>query len=218
VVFTSSPLAFRSVAKVLLTPFRKANDWVFASPETEGRKPYWPETHLKYHVQPAAKRLGITKLRKDRDQKMWVFTTLMTLRGSSLTQDFVKALNFIDVVFYKNESVRTKWKNLLTHLSSEAYKAEPVAESTLEKTRDLPAELLVEMAEDLGLGYNFTHIKSNAYYPQALVTTDTDNFVLRKKLIAALNGQGVLSVKLVEDAPAPAASTAIGKFIMPPKK
>jgi hypothetical protein len=144
--------------------------------------------------------------KQKRDQKLWVFGTLMTLRGSSLTQDFVKALNFIDVVFYENQTVRTKWKNLLTHLSSDAYKGEQISQGTLEHTRDLQAELLVEMAKDLGFGYDFTHIKERAYYPQALVTTDIDNLVIGKKLIAALNGQGALGVKLVEDAaPVPAA-------------
>ncbi|HXY25379.1 MAG TPA: DUF6680 family protein [Candidatus Acidoferrum sp.] len=81
-----------------------------------------------------------------RDQKLWVFGTLMTNRAT-ITPDFVKALNFIDVVFYKNEVVRGKGKKLLTHLSSDAYKAQPIAEATLEHTRDLLAELLVEMGQ-----------------------------------------------------------------------
>ena len=140
--------------------------------------------------------------KQKRDQKLWVFGTLMTMRGSSLSQDYVKALNFIDVVFYKNTMVREKWKKLLTHLSSAAYKAVPILPNTIERTRDLIAELLVEMAKDLGFGYDFTHIKDNAYYPQALVTADNDIFNMRQKVIAALDGKGVLSVKLVEDAPA----------------
>ena len=36
-------------------------DWVFASPDMDGKQPYWPETPLKCYVQPAAKRVGITK-------------------------------------------------------------------------------------------------------------------------------------------------------------
>jgi integrase len=43
------------------TLYRQNDDWVFASPDTDGKQPYWPETLLKCHVQPAAKRLGITK-------------------------------------------------------------------------------------------------------------------------------------------------------------
>jgi integrase len=41
--------------------YRGPDDWVFASPEMDGKQPYWPETPLKCYVQPTAKRLGITK-------------------------------------------------------------------------------------------------------------------------------------------------------------
>jgi len=41
--------------------YRQPEDWVFASPKMKGKQPYWPETPLKCFVQPAAKRLGITK-------------------------------------------------------------------------------------------------------------------------------------------------------------
>jgi hypothetical protein len=116
-----------------------------------------------------------------RDQKLYVFGTLMTLRGGTVTQDYVKALNFIDVVFYKTAAVRTKWKNVLTHLSADGYTAQPILPATIERTRDLTAELLVEMAKDLGFDYDFTHIKENAYYPQVLVTADEDTFIMRQK-------------------------------------
>jgi len=43
------------------TLYRQNDDWVFASPDVGGKQPYWPETVLKCHVQPTAKRLGITK-------------------------------------------------------------------------------------------------------------------------------------------------------------
>ena len=37
------------------------DDWVFASPESEGKKPYWPDMVLKRQIRPAAERAGITK-------------------------------------------------------------------------------------------------------------------------------------------------------------
>jgi hypothetical protein len=42
-------------------PYRQVGDWVFASPDMDGKQPYWPETPLKCYVHPAAKRVGITK-------------------------------------------------------------------------------------------------------------------------------------------------------------
>lgn len=42
-------------------PYQQQGDWVFASPDRDGKQPYWPETMLKCYVQPAAKRVGIAK-------------------------------------------------------------------------------------------------------------------------------------------------------------
>lgn len=43
------------------TEYSKPEDWVFASPRTNGGKPYWPETLLRRFIWPAAKAVGITK-------------------------------------------------------------------------------------------------------------------------------------------------------------
>jgi integrase len=38
------------------------DDWVFASPDADGAKPYWPDSLLKRHIRPAVERAGIKKL------------------------------------------------------------------------------------------------------------------------------------------------------------
>ena len=43
------------------TPYNHEDDWVFASPYTNGMRPYWPDSALKDHIQPAAVEAGITK-------------------------------------------------------------------------------------------------------------------------------------------------------------
>jgi integrase len=43
------------------TPYPTDDDWVFASPFTEGKRPYWPDSALKDHIQPAASAAGINK-------------------------------------------------------------------------------------------------------------------------------------------------------------
>lgn len=43
------------------SPFNQPGDWVFASPASGGKKPYWPDMALNRHVRPAAIKLGITK-------------------------------------------------------------------------------------------------------------------------------------------------------------
>jgi integrase len=43
------------------TRFSAADDWVFASPHSKGKFPYWPGGVLKNHFHPAAQRAGIAK-------------------------------------------------------------------------------------------------------------------------------------------------------------
>jgi site-specific recombinase XerD len=57
---------FRALAGALLiwrdhTLYCQDDDWVFASPFTNGKRPYWPESALKDHIKPAAIAAGITK-------------------------------------------------------------------------------------------------------------------------------------------------------------
>jgi integrase len=44
------------------TQYREPTDWVFASPNSRGVKPYWPNTLLVRQIQPAAERAGIDKV------------------------------------------------------------------------------------------------------------------------------------------------------------
>ena len=41
--------------------FRQPTDWVFASPATQGRLPFWGQTLLRHFIRPTALKLGITK-------------------------------------------------------------------------------------------------------------------------------------------------------------
>lgn len=43
------------------TRFRGPEDWVFASPHTRGSKPYRGQPLMRYYIQPAGRRVGITK-------------------------------------------------------------------------------------------------------------------------------------------------------------
>jgi integrase len=43
------------------TLYNQDDDWVFASPFTNGERPYWPDSALKDHVKPGATKAGISK-------------------------------------------------------------------------------------------------------------------------------------------------------------
>jgi hypothetical protein len=43
----------------LQSPYPTDDDWVFASPHSGGKLPYWPGSLYKAHLEPAAKEIGI---------------------------------------------------------------------------------------------------------------------------------------------------------------
>jgi len=55
-----------SLAQALLewrrhTSFRKREDWVFASPHSNGKRPYWAQPIMRCHVAPASRRIQLQK-------------------------------------------------------------------------------------------------------------------------------------------------------------
>jgi integrase len=55
-----------SLAQALLewrrhTSFRKREDWVFASPHSSGKHPYWAQAIMRYHIAPASRRIQLQK-------------------------------------------------------------------------------------------------------------------------------------------------------------
>lgn len=142
--------------------------------------------------------LGWQRRKEKRDQKAWVFGTLMSLRAQQLAPDYVRALNCIDVVFYNNSKVRERWKVLLAHFCSDAFKKDPVDQSAIERARDLAAELMAEMAKDLGYQYDHTHIKENAYYPKLFGDLQIRGLQLLEKGTDLVEGRSSLRVKLEE--------------------
>ena len=42
-----------------LTPYTGPSDWVFASPYTKGKRPFWPGSFMSNHLQPVARALGL---------------------------------------------------------------------------------------------------------------------------------------------------------------
>jgi integrase len=45
-----------------LTAYRSPGDWVFASPATNGKRPFWPDSMLSQYIQPVAVAAGFGKI------------------------------------------------------------------------------------------------------------------------------------------------------------
>jgi hypothetical protein len=108
--------------------------------------------------------LGFQKRNEKQQQKFLVFSTLMSLRApGTMAAEYVRALNYIDVVFYNNSKVRDRWRTLLADYCGQPLSKDTPPETVqnlLDRRRDLTAELLAEMARDLGYNFDHTHIKN----------------------------------------------------------
>jgi integrase len=45
-----------------LTPYSAPDDWVFASPFTQGKRPYWPAALMANHIRPLLRELGFPEI------------------------------------------------------------------------------------------------------------------------------------------------------------
>lgn len=122
----------------------------------------------------------IERRREDYRRRLWVFTTLMANRSAIGSAEFVRALNCIDVVFYKNIAVRCGFKELVHHLSSIGWEPKPSPQPPSEKVRELLTLLLALMALDLDFGLNPAEIKEDACMAPPYDANDSEWRTLRQ--------------------------------------
>lgn len=136
--------------------------------------------------------------RENRKTKRWVFTTLMTYRATRLNQNFVQALNVIDVVFNgKSEDerqVRTSWKVLLDHLGTDQQ-----PQASQDKAVDLTIKLLVVMGRVLDYEFDEVHLKRQVYLPVGHAEVEREQNELRQKLLRVLRGDLRIPIAVFQD-------------------
>lgn len=113
--------------------------------------------------------LGITwwrdKRNKSKEEKLFVFRTLMATRADPWNASHISALNLIDLAFYDEKLVRDSWKEYLDHLNTT--RPEDSASGIVWDQRrvDLFVSLLAAMSGGLGFDFDRVHIKNQGYYP-----------------------------------------------------
>lgn len=114
-----------------------------------------------------------------KNEKIKIFTILMSKRYDITAEESVNALNMIDVVFYESEKVRSAWKSFLeaTNLPDS-----PTKNPTI---NDRHLKLLEVIAENIGYKeIRWDDIKQY-YYPVGLADLRQDEAVLRRVQIDA---------------------------------
>jgi Family of unknown function (DUF6680) len=144
-----------------------------------------------------ATQLWMQARKAQRDAKLWVFNQLMAHRAQPINVNFVQAFNLIDAVFYNSAEVRQKRKDFMDVAGLEG---RDLTAQELEKIKDLVAEMLAKMGNDLGFEFDHTEIKNTGYYPKGFVQIDTEQAAVRAKVIEVLDGKP-LKVVVKEEPP-----------------
>ncbi|MGY3325740.1 DUF6680 family protein [Pseudomonas sp. TE3911] len=146
----------------------------------------------------------LERIGEARNQKMWIFSTLMATRGSWLAADHVRALNMIDLSFNGGRSNRRRksetevldaWREYLDHLNS-SFEADSTRWA--EKKQELLVFLLSTMATDLDLRYDRLLLRDGAYIPKGHTDLENDQNTVRRLIIKVLSGQQSLNMKVTD--------------------
>lgn len=131
--------------------------------------------------------------RKDRRaSKVWILNTLMQTRHhSSPSDEQVRALNMVDVVFRNSTEVRSLWHEYFNMLGNEGL-ANPLGFAQRNKKY---LELLVAMAKDVGYGRTLTHLDiDRVYTPTGLAKYNERGEAISNELLRVLKGSQGLAV------------------------
>lgn len=85
---------------------------------------------------------------KKREDKMYILKTLMTARIYGWTADSVHSLNIIDIVFARDELVRSAWEKLYDFYCTHAGKE--LSEDEIKEAVGLNNKLIEEIAKSIG--------------------------------------------------------------------
>lgn len=141
----------------------------------------------------------IERARDAKNNRLWIFKTLMATRGAILSMDHVAALNRIDLEFVSNKikykMVINAWKEYFDILKTGAKTKEELTVWANKREEKL-ADLLWEMGCSLGYKFDKVQIKRNIYSPVAHGMIEDENKIIRSSIIDLLTGNTSLPIKV----------------------
>jgi len=130
--------------------------------------------------------------RKDRKTaQMYLFNTLIATRHSPITEETVRALNMIEVLFYDKPKVRQLWREYFEMLYNEGLN-NPLGWEQRQKKN---IELIYEMGKCLGYGKEISHLDvERVYYPVGLGQQRVRVEELITELLRVLKASGGITI------------------------
>ncbi|TAI64391.1 DUF6680 family protein, partial [Bradyrhizobium sp. Leo170] len=157
---------------------------------------------LAVQTQKFIERAGDHRARRQR-----IFVALMANRATRLADDFVKALNLIDLEYLpsgwsrrKDKAVIDAWHALLDDLNhgpgADADKPTTIAWNA--RCDDRIVELLAAMSSALGYSFTREQLRRGIYHPQGVYEREQAQLAILDGLRKVLTGQGALPMAVTQ--------------------
>jgi hypothetical protein len=130
----------------------------------------------------------LDRIREKKQRRVFVYTTLMSLRAQPLHPDYVRALNSIDAIFdrRRDKEVRECWGRVLAHTTMDIS-----APRWGEILQDLRVDLYQAVGKAVGYAHTIDYIKNRIYMPAAFNDLEGDQMQIRKGLAKAITESGI---------------------------
>ncbi|UJW76387.1 DUF6680 family protein [Rhizobium sp. SL42] len=140
----------------------------------------------------------LERRREVKERRLAIFRTLMATRAAILSPAHVEALNAVPMEFYgsgaKLRQINESWKLYLDHYDDRLNYNEAWAQ----KRVDLFIDLLHLISQFLGYGFSKTQLLRDIYSPKAHGDLEAEQTIIRKRLVALLQGEITLPLAIKE--------------------
>ncbi len=139
--------------------------------------------------------------KETRKRRLDIFKTLMATRAAVMSQDHIKALNMIDIEFYrgkKYKKVKEAWCEYSQARTQDTATTDAEQIEFNMDCEDTLTELLIVMGKALGYDFDPTHIMQSIYKPQGHVTDEEYQMFIKTQLMKLFTGDFSLPVSVDE--------------------
>lgn len=128
--------------------------------------------------------------REKRARQLELFRSLMGSRRAPLSPDRIRALNLVEIEFYKIAPVQAAFRTVMEHINIPA----PQPANWPDRMRSLLTKLLYEMGKALGYDLQQLELLEGGYYPHGAAEIETEQQALRRLLIDVAAGRRSLPI------------------------
>jgi len=150
----------------------------------------------------------IERATESRRRRLQIFNTLMANRATRLADDYVRALNLIDIEFLprrfgstKDREVINAWRELFGEFTQGIARGETdqvLINAWHQRCDDRLIELLSAMSSALGYSFSKEELRRGIYYPQGHVEREQAQLAILAGLKNIVSGDGALRMKVTE--------------------